>query len=376
MSTLQSYLSAGEVVEFFRKLFAADDFMARWSCGQWTGFHGWTYIVADLMVFAAYFTIPALMYYLLRNKESVPFKGILILFILFIFFCGSTHLMDAIIFWYPAYRLNGFLLICTAVVSWITVGALIKTLPVAFRMKTTDELELILNNRTAELQHQKENLEDFAQIISHNLRSPIASFTSLIELYDLKETPAEKEEIMTKFKQVLSRMNRSIDNMSEVVNWQLGVVQSENLSVREVAETVISSLKALIEENQVDITVDLGSKQEIHYPRIYMESIFLNLLTNSIKYRHPDRRCEIRISYHPERDGIILTFTDNGQGIDLDRFGHKLFQINQTFHSNENARGIGLYLVKKHVEQLGGSIEVDSEPGAGTTFRVQLKDQS
>lgn len=375
MSIDQYYLMASDVAEFFTKLFHTDDFMARWSCGKWTGFHGWVYIIADLMVFVAYFTIPALIFYVLRNKKSIPFKGVLVLFILFILFCGATHLMDAIIFWYPAYRFNGFLLVCTAIISWITVGALIKILPIAFSMKTTDELEVVLNYRTSELEHQKENLEDFAQIVSHNLRSPIASFTSLLELYDLKQTHEERDKIMVKFRDVLGRMNRSIDNMSEVVNWQLGVVQTESLSFGEVFRTVRTAMQGKIEEAGATIQTDLKGKDRINYPRVYLESVFLNLISNSLKYSKPGKPCEIRVETNNHKRGIKMIYRDNGKGLDMARFGHKLFQINQTFHGNDDARGIGLYLVKKHVVQMGGSIEVDSKVDEGMIFTIYLKDQ-
>ncbi len=379
MSIIKFLQLNSDFVEFFRKLFDASDFMARWQCGRWTGFHGWVYIISDLLIFTAYFTIPILIYFYLRKKVDIKFKGIGVLFILFIFFCGSTHLLDAIIFWYPAYRLNGFLLICTAIVSWITVIGLVKVLPVAFSMKTTEELETIIDKRTFEITHQKQNLEDFSQIVSHNLRAPLASMASLLELHDLKSSQEEKDEQVEKIKQVLKRMNKSVNNVTEVMNWQLGEVKSEKVTIREIYEDVKNTLSAQIESEEVEIKY-IGQKSlKITYPRMYIESIFLNLISNSIKYKNPDVQPQITISVKKlkNRNGdCSIYYSDNGLGIDLEKYKHKVFKLNQTFHGNKDARGIGLYLLKKHVEQIGGAIDIESEVGIGTTFKIVLKNQT
>ncbi len=127
--------------EFFGRLFSSDGFMPRWKCGDWTSFHGWLYILSDLGVWAAYTAIPAVLIYFVWRKAAIPFRGVFLLFGAFILACGLTHLMDAIMFWWPAYRLLGLVEFCTAVVSWGTVVALVPIVPRALSMRSPEELE-------------------------------------------------------------------------------------------------------------------------------------------------------------------------------------------------------------------------------------------
>ncbi|MCB0502734.1 MAG: HAMP domain-containing histidine kinase [Bacteroidetes bacterium] len=375
MNTLFDIQLSNEILDFFRSFFVFTDFPARWTCGKWSGFHGWIYIISDIMVFMAYFSIPALLFFFVKKKKEVPFKGVAALFILFILFCGITHLMDAIIFWYPAYRLNAILLMITAIVSWITVGALIKVIPIAFTLKTTEELETVIKDRTHELTQQKNNLSDIAHILSHNLRAPIANLFSLFEIYDLKESDQERKETLDKLKFVVESLNKKVDRMAEVVDWQTGEVTNQRLLVSDSIKVVLDTFKPLIEETQTKVNLSFNNANSINYPKPYLDSLFNNLIGNSIKYRDPDKINEISITTSKTKDGILIDYSDNGIGIDLEKYRDKVFGLNQTFHENKDAQGIGLYLVKHHVESLGGTIDIESKVGVGTKFKINLKNQ-
>ncbi|HSZ87074.1 MAG TPA: hypothetical protein VK787_13670, partial [Puia sp.] len=111
-----------DITDFFKYFFNAENWPARWSCGKWSGFHGWLYILSDIAIWGAYFAIPIIIIIFIKNrKEKLPFKKVFWAFILFILACGTTHFVDAIMFWYPAYRLSAFLLLGTAIISWGTV---------------------------------------------------------------------------------------------------------------------------------------------------------------------------------------------------------------------------------------------------------------
>lgn len=129
------------VFEFFEKLFDADSWPARWYCGRWTEFHGWLYIGSDVAIWAAYFVIPVFLIRFLKKKPNIPLPSVFWLFGAFILFCGLTHLMDAVIFWWPDYRLSALLRFITAVVSWVTVLALYRFFPVALALRTSKEFE-------------------------------------------------------------------------------------------------------------------------------------------------------------------------------------------------------------------------------------------
>lgn len=146
------------MLEIFTRLFDASDFMPRWYCGNWSDTLGWLHVFSDLGVWTAYVAIPCVLGFFVLKKKDVPFPLIFWLFCTFILACGSTHLMEAIIFWWPAYRLDGVLKLFTAVVSWGTVLALVPVTPKALAMRGPEELERRVAERTAELARVSESL--------------------------------------------------------------------------------------------------------------------------------------------------------------------------------------------------------------------------
>lgn len=130
-----------EVIEFFRKLLDPRDWPPRWNYGKWTEFHGWLYIISDLLIWSAYFAIPLTILKYISNRVDAKFVKAYVLFAAFILACGSTHLLDAIMFWFPAYRLNALVRFITGVVSWITVFHIIRILPAATSLRSHAELE-------------------------------------------------------------------------------------------------------------------------------------------------------------------------------------------------------------------------------------------
>ena len=141
-----------EIKDFFSKFFNTDNFPARWHCGQWSDFHGWLYIISDVAIWAAYYTIPLLLIHFIKKKKDIPFPKIFWLFSAFILACGTTHLIDAVIFWFPIYRVSAMVRLLTAIVSWATIYMIYKILPDALLLKTPAALELEVKQRTEELQ--------------------------------------------------------------------------------------------------------------------------------------------------------------------------------------------------------------------------------
>jgi PAS domain S-box-containing protein len=148
------------VAEFLSRLFDTSDFPARWRCGNWTPGHGWLHILSDLGVWSAYLAIPCVLGYFHLRRKDLPFRNIFLLFAAFILACGTTHLIEAAIFWWPAYRLAGVVKLFTAFVSWATVLALIPVTPKILAMRSPEELEReITARRAAEDALQRANAE-------------------------------------------------------------------------------------------------------------------------------------------------------------------------------------------------------------------------
>lgn len=118
-----------DIIEFFSGLLETGNWPARWFCGIWSDFHGWLYIISDIGIWLAYFFIPVILIWFIKKRPDLPFLPVFWLFGAFIILCGVTHLLDAVIFWYPVYRLSALFRFFTAIVSFITVYALIRDLP-------------------------------------------------------------------------------------------------------------------------------------------------------------------------------------------------------------------------------------------------------
>ncbi len=134
-------------MDFFVHLLDTSDFPARWMCGNWSAGHGWLHILSDVGIWSAYFAIPLVLSYFVTRRRDLPFRSIFLLFVAFILLCGMTHLMEAIIFWWPAYRLAGVIKAITAIVSCVTVFALVRIAPSALAMRSPDALERELTTR-------------------------------------------------------------------------------------------------------------------------------------------------------------------------------------------------------------------------------------
>lgn len=148
-------------MEFFRKLLDTSDFPARWYCGVWTAGHGWLHIVSDLMIWGAYTAIPAVLAYFIIRRRDMPFPRVFLLFACFIYACGTTHFIEAMIFWWPMYRVSGVAKAATAIVSWATVAALIPITPRALALpglkKVNEQLEHEITERTAAEREARES---------------------------------------------------------------------------------------------------------------------------------------------------------------------------------------------------------------------------
>ena len=120
-----------DVTEFFTRLFDYSDWPPRWHCGKWSGFHGWLYIISDLLIWSAYFAIPLVIVRYIARRRDAGFIKLYFLFAAFILACGATHLLDAVSFWFPLYRVNALVRLITGVVSWATVFYIVKKIPLS-----------------------------------------------------------------------------------------------------------------------------------------------------------------------------------------------------------------------------------------------------
>jgi PAS domain S-box-containing protein len=226
-----------------------------------------------------------------------------------------------------------------------------------------------LMETTKLLAHQNKQLHDFAYITTHNLRSPIGNLVSLHELYKICSEQKDKEEMVDKLEEVSLQLLHNVNDLSDSLKEQQDK-QYQEIAFQDVCDNVLRQLSTFIENKNAQIDISFQEKASIAYPKIYLESILLNLVSNALKYSSTKRSVELSISTRVENHKTKLIVSDNGQGIDMDKYSHQLFGLYNTFHKNPDAKGIGLFITKTQIESLGGSIHVDSTPDVGTTFTI------
>jgi hypothetical protein len=128
-----------QVLEFFQNLLSTSDWPPRWLCGKWSEFHGWLYIFSDIIIWLAYFIIPVTIIWFIQKQRNLSFLPVFWLFGAFILLCGTTHLLDAVIFWWPAYRISALVRFMTAIVSMVTIFAIIRDLPKALSIGNKED---------------------------------------------------------------------------------------------------------------------------------------------------------------------------------------------------------------------------------------------
>ena len=226
-----------------------------------------------------------------------------------------------------------------------------------------------------ELTQNNNDLKQFSYITSHNLRAPLSNLTGLLNLVDdiLIDNP-ELKEIINGFSTSTHLLNETINDLVKVIIIKDNPsINKEKVLIKEVFENVFNQLSFLIGIHKPILKIELEELSILNSNKSYLESIFLNLLMNSIKYKSPNKQLKITITSKVVDDNIILSFKDNGIGIDMERNKNKIFGLYQRFHNHPDSKGLGLYLVKSQVESMNGSIDVESEVGKGTTFTITFK---
>ncbi len=243
-------------------------------------------------------------------------------------------------------------------------------LGVAMDIQDKVENEEKLQNLAEQLQKQNTQLANFSNIISHNLRSPVNNLKALMQLYNGIDTPSEREEIIEKFEIVIGHLSEILNEIIESLKIRSEVTMStESVDFEAVLQKMQDIFAGQLIKTQANLTFHFNLKK-IEYNHIYLESIFLNLFSNAIKYRSKNRTLSINIVTEMTDLGPILTFSDNGSGIDLDQNAGKIFGFKNTFHDDPNSKGVGLFMIKSQIEALGGKITIESAVDKGTTFKI------
>ena len=244
--------------------------------------------------------------------------------------------------------------------------------------QVNSELEERVAARTQELTRINTDLDSFVYTASHDLKAPITNIQALLSMLR-KKLPAETQtdsaiqKVLGMMEQSVVRFMHTITDMSEITRLQRQSDQpAESVDLFQVVEDVRLDLALLIEQSEAQLDIELDARPLIQFSPKHLRSVVYNLLSNAIKYRDPDRKPLVQLRCEATEDYYVLTVSDNGLGMDLSQ-DTKLFAMFRRLHNHVEGTGVGLYIVKKVVENAGGKITVDSQLGQGTTFTVYFK---
>lgn len=221
---------------------------------------------------------------------------------------------------------------------------------------------------------QNERLTAFADIITHNLRSHSGNINTITDFLEEDYQQISDNENYKLLRKAIKNLDDTVAHLTEVAKTkQVDDSEIIALNLHEYSERAIYNITAIAKHTNTDIINDIDKHLFIKAIPAYLDSILLNFLTNAIKYRSLKRLPKIRLTSEIHEDYVVLNIEDNGLGIDLKKYGDKMFQMYKTFHYNEDAIGVGLFITKNHIESLGGKVIVKSEVGVGSEFSVYLK---
>ncbi len=247
------------------------------------------------------------------------------------------------------------------------------TLGIALDITETIQSRVQLEEVVASLEKKTEELNEFAHLASHNLRAPVTNLIGLLDHFN-HENPSDStnEVILDKFSKTVTQLNLTLEEMHQVLRVRAkDSIEFNTINLNDVVDGIKLQLSESIRTSNFEIQTTF-EPETIYYEKSHIENLFLNLITNAIKYRRDEADPIIQIHSSKLNNHVRLIFKDNGSGIDLDKHGKNLFGMYKRFHSNPEGRGVGLYLVKRQLNALGSTISVESEPNQGTCFTVFL----
>ncbi|GAB3223317.1 ATP-binding protein [Hymenobacter seoulensis] len=235
-----------------------------------------------------------------------------------------------------------------------------------------------LDTTNQQLARTNADLDNFVYAASHDLRQPIHNLRGLFEELrrSAKFDDPEEELLLRLVDDSLRSITTTITDLAAVV--QEGRLPSdqhtERVDLASLTTEVLQSLRPELLAAQANVTTHFEALPEVSYIRSNLRTILLNLISNALKYRHPERALRLQVCSGLVHGQPVLSIQDNGLGLDLERYGKELFQLFRRFHPQAGeGTGVGLFLVNRLVQAQGGRIEVESETNTGTTFHLYLQ---
>ena len=243
---------------------------------------------------------------------------------------------------------------------------------VTHRIEKEFELKRLLDVTSS----QNNKLYNFTHIVSHNIRSHTSNLSMVVDVIENTDDIEEKLSYFDLFKEGTEKLSESIEYLNEIITIQQKTnIEKTKIQLKNEIEKTKMALSLAIKDSEIKITHTIPDDLLVTAIPAYLDSILLNLFTNAIKYKSPERKATLEISYEIIDNYTVINFKDNGLGLNLKKNGHKIFGMYKTFHGNEDAKGIGLFITKNQLEAMDGKIEIESEVGQGSNFKIYLNEK-
>jgi light-regulated signal transduction histidine kinase (bacteriophytochrome) len=236
--------------------------------------------------------------------------------------------------------------------------------------------ELSLNKTVEMVTKNNQQLKNFTHILSHNIRNHASNISLVSSLVDESTLDEENGELFQKIRKISEGLNTTLEDLSYAIKIKDEIIEAERINFKEITTKILGIIESDVAANHAVVTQQFEVK-EVIFPKIYLESILMNLLNNAIKYRKPGIEPRVLLkTYKDENGDTVLECTDNGIGIDLKLHEKKIFGLYKTFHDRKDSHGVGLFLTKTQVDSRGGQITVTSKPNSGSTFKITFNEKN
>ncbi len=405
--------------------FDTASFMPHGHCYLWTPWLLWTYVISDGLITLAYYSIPLALQLFVRQRKDLEFSWVFVLFSIFIFARGTTHLMSIWTIWNPSYPLDAMVKAVTAAASILTAILLWPLVPKALALPSPSQLQRALKERereinqrrltedalaaanetleqrvaerTAALQQAEQRLtallsierdrrleaervsrmkEEFLLTLSHELRTPlnaIFGWTQILKRRNDAATVGNAVEVNDRNVRTQTKLIEDLLDVSAIMAGKLRLeVQSVDLA--EIIHLVAASIKPEADAKEIRLDTAISTPVFVHGDAGRLQQVIWNLLSNALKFTPRGGKIDITLTQSGSRAEIRIT--DTGQGIPADFLPLLFARFSQADSSSRRRYGgigLGLSIVKSLVEAHAGSVQAES-PGAdqGATFKVSL----
>ncbi|TVZ17314.1 signal transduction histidine kinase [Maribacter sp. MAR_2009_72] len=242
-------------------------------------------------------------------------------------------------------------------------------------LKSKDQLQennVMVTEMNNSLEIRNKQLSDFNYLISHNLRAPVTSMSLIVEMINKEKNPEVLNQLLPK----LDHVAKSITNLTQDINEYVSILDNKEIKLTEInVPALIHEVKhdfteTLLDNGDFEVKQNFEAWEHLTYSKFYLQSILHNFISNAIKYRRKNVSSYIMFKSAMENNKKVLYVEDNGIGLNLDQHGENVFKLYKRFHRNVSGKGMGLFLVKSQLEALNATIQIESEEGKGTKFKL------